>query len=150
METYVETVETRKKSSRKDTRPAVTIHFTPGRDDDLIRLIFALSKGQRGPAVLGMLRGVTKSGKAAPAPAPQQMAMAMPLMPDPTMRTALDELVDGMRWVQDALNDLPGWLDKKLAERPAHAFVADPGPTRETVSAEVLQERKAKMQKAKW
>lgn len=148
METYAETVETRKKPARKDTRPAVTIHFTPGRDDDLIRLIFAMSKGQRGPAVLGMLRGVTKSGKAAPVP--QQMAMTMPLMPDPTMRTALDELVGGMRWVQDALNDLPGYLDRMLAARPVYAAADDPALTRETASAEVLQERKAKMKKAKW
>jgi hypothetical protein len=148
VETHVESVETRKKPSRKDKRPTVTIHFTPGKDDDLIRLIFALGRGQRAPAVLGMLRGMTKPGKAAPSP--QQMAMAMPFMPDTTVRTALDELVDGMRWMQDALTDLPAYLDRML--KPSVVAVArdQPPPDRETASEATLQERAERMKKAKW
>ncbi len=138
METHGETVETRKKSSRR----SVTIHFTPGQDDDLIRLMFAIPRGQRANAAKGLLRGVM-SGNAATIPHQKPLPLA------PNVTGALDELVNGMRWVQDALNDLPGYLDRMIAARPV-VMDAPPLSERETASQDVLLERAARMKKAKW
>lgn len=131
---------------RPNREVSITVHFVRGLDDDLIQTLNAVPKGHRATVVKKALRGIANGSGTTALAMPYQMQM--PLMPD--VHSVLEELTGGMRWVQDALNDLPGYLDRMLAARPTYVPTLDPAPTRETASAEVLQERAAKMKKAKW
>ena len=147
VDTALYTVDTPRK---KSTRVTVTIHLTPGKDDDLIRVVTAVPLGQRMNAVKGILRGVAASGGAAALiPQPKQMALPMP-----DYDRKLDRLVGKMEWMETVINDWPGYFENLIQQVATTPGKAAPPPTpkepEERVADDILQQRSERAKKAKW
>lgn len=114
-----------------DKRQPYTLQLTPGIDDDLIEAIKGLAYGQRNQALKTALRIGLGLETAAP---------------DIGNLTAL---ADDLRWVKEALQDMPGWLDKRLSRLSVVSGNEKPsdGPR---LSAEDQARLKEKMKKAAW
>lgn len=154
MDTRLYTVDTPRK---KSSRVTVTIHLTPGKDDDLIEVVRAIPMGQRMNVFKNVFRGVTAGKGASVLPIPQQQPLPMPMMPDHS--EALKHLTDKIEWMERAVSDMPGYFENLIKEvavaKPSRSTRASPPPPapepdRERASEDVLQQRDQRLKKASW
>lgn len=119
------------KPARRRNRVSITLHFTPGVDDDLIAMLEQIPTGRRMSVVKKALRGILGGNPA--------------LVDESPSMTEINGKLD---WLQNALTDLPGYLERVIGQ------VARSGPSEpqavETVAPDVLAERAAKLKQRKW
>lgn len=144
------------RGNRPNRALSITVHLEKGQDDDLIKTLNAVPKGHRATVVKKALRGVTSGTGAAAFAMPQQMVM--PMMPEiPDHSEALNLLAEKMAWMENALIDLPGYVEglilRVASTRPKRAALPTPPPPepeRERVSNEVLDQRSTRMKGSAW
>ena len=131
VDTPVDTVDTRR---RKYNRITITLHLVPGKDDDLIRIFSAIPMGQRANVLKKAIRGKQQLANEPQQPAPE-----------------LQDIRARVEWLQNAMTDLPGFVER-LVQQVAHLpKSAAPQPeTADIVDNATLQERAKKLKARKW
>ena len=133
MDTVGITVDTPRR--KRPNRVTVTLHFVPGKDDDLLAILQAVPLGKRQEVLKKALR--SNLGKAA-------LAQPPVVLPTAELHT-IQQKVD---WIENALNDLPGYLAgviRQVASQPAASTANEP-----QADPALLQDRTKKLLKRQW
>lgn len=118
--------------SKKSNRVSVTLHFVPGKDDDLLEMLVGVPLGGRQEHLKSRLRGQAT----VPAPAPTPTANLQPI------ENKLD-------WIWNALTDPEGELANTVRRIVAERLITA-APVEPAVDNEALKQRATRLKKNQW